>query len=81
MIMFCNDYLLLYSHFLYLSIVDFLILADVVERFRSGSMDQGRFEVAPSWDAVFSRKRCDGDLTTDPGMSEMIESAMMAAVE
>ena len=52
-----------------------LILADVFEKFRSVSMEQGRFEVDPAhyvsapqmaWDAMLKKTDVVLDLLTDP---------------
>ena len=62
-----------------------LILADVFEKFRAVSMEQGRFEVDPAhyvsapqmaWDAMLKKTDVVPDLITDPAMYLMIESGM-----
>ena len=66
-----------------------LILADVFEKFRSVSMEQGRFELdsahyvsAPqmAWDAMLKKTDLLLDLITDPAMYLMIESGMRGGV-
>ena len=70
-------------------LVDVLILADVFERFRSVSMEKGRFEVDPAhyvsapqmaWDAMLKKTGATLDLITDPAMYQMIESGMRGGV-
>ena len=70
-------------------LLDVLILADVFERFRSVSMDQGRFEVDPAhyvsapqmgWDAMLKKTGATLDLITDPAMYQMSESGMRGGV-
>ena len=70
-------------------LVDVLILADVFERFRSVSMEQGRFEMDPAhyvsapqmaWDAMLKKTGATLDLITDPAMYQMIESGMRGGV-
>ena len=70
-------------------IVDVLILADVFEKFRSVSMEQGRFEVDPAhylsapqmaWDAMLKKRDVVLYLITDLAMYLMIESGMRGGV-
>ena len=62
-----------------------LILADVFEKFRAVSMEQGRFEVDPAhyvsapqmaWDAMLKKTDVVMDLITDPAMYLRIEGGM-----
>ena len=70
-------------------LVDVLILANAFERFRSVSMEKGRFEVDPahyvsapqmSWDAMLKKTGATLVLITDPAMYQMIESGMRGGV-
>ena len=70
-------------------LVDVLILADGFERFRSVSMEKGRFEVDPAhyelapqidWDAMLKKRGMTLDLITDLAMYQMIDSGMRGGV-
>ena len=66
-----------------------LILADQVERFRSVSMEQGRFELDPAqydaaahmaWDAMLNKTGATLDLITDPEIYHIFDSGLSAGV-